>query len=157
MNKTRLVEVAVGMFVAAGLASLFMLAMKVSNLSAFSERNGYTLHARFDNIGGLKVRSPVRVGGVRIGHVTAIDYDMDRYQATVDMVIEHKYGRLPEDTAASVYTSGLLGEQFIGLEPGGSDVYLKDGDVIRQTQSALVLEQLIGHFLFSRATEAPAP
>ncbi|HHC72811.1 MAG TPA: outer membrane lipid asymmetry maintenance protein MlaD, partial [Thiotrichales bacterium] len=108
MNRERTIEVSVGIFVAAGLAALFMLAMKVSNLSALGERGGYTLTARFENVGGLKVRSPVRIGGVRVGHVTAIDYDMQNYEAIVPLVVDRRYDRLPEDTSASIYTAGLL-------------------------------------------------
>lgn len=147
------VEIAVGIFVAAGIAALFMLAMKVSNLSAFGDEQGYRVTARFDNIGGLKVRAPVRVGGVRIGHVTSIAYDDKTYEAVVDMVLQSKHSRLPRDTAASIYTAGLLGEQYIGLEPGGASEYLTEGDQIKHTQSALVLEQLIGQVLFSKAAE----
>lgn len=147
------VEIAVGLFVAAGIAALFMLAMKVSNLSAFGEEKGYQVTARFDNIGGLKVRAPVRVGGVRIGHVTDIAYDDKTYEAVVGMVLGSEYDRLPRDTAASIYTAGLLGEQYIGLEPGGAQEFLAQGDRIEHTQSALVLEQLIGQVLFSKAAE----
>lgn len=149
----RTVEVAVGLFVAAGLAALFMLAMKVSNLSAFSSTDGYTLTARFDNIGGLKVRSPVRIGGVRIGSVSSIHYDSETYEAVVQMVVDKTQDRLPMDTSASIFTAGLLGEQYIGFEPGGQEKYLQDGGEIKQTQSALVLEQMIGQFLFSTASE----
>lgn len=152
MNQ-RAVEIAVGMFVAAGIAALFMLAMKVSNLSAFGEEQGYRVTARFDNIGGLKVRAPVRVGGVRIGHVTKIGYDDKTYEAVVSMVLQAEHNRLPKDTAASIYTAGLLGEQYIGLEPGGAEEFLVEGDKIAHTQSALVLEQLIGQVLFSKAAE----
>jgi phospholipid/cholesterol/gamma-HCH transport system substrate-binding protein len=157
---SRTIEVAVGLFVLAGIAALFMLAMKVSNLNAFSVSNGYTLAARFDNIGGLKVQSPVSAGGVRIGRVVAIEYDQESYEAEVRMVIDAKYNRLPTDTTAGIFTSGLLGEQYISLEPGGADTYLKDGDRVQLTQSALVLEQVIGQFLFSKASEgaqAPSP
>jgi len=153
---TRAIEISVGVFVAAGVAALLMLAMKVSNLSAFGDENGYELTARFDNIGGLKPRAPVRIGGVRIGHVTGIGYDSERYQAVVSMSIDPSFDQLPQDTGASIFTSGLLGEQYIGLEPGAEDRYLAAGDVIRQTQSALVLEQLIGQFLFGKASEAGA-
>lgn len=157
MVNTKAMEVAVGVFIAAGLAALFMLAMKVSNLSTYNDGEGYTLTARFDNIGGLKVRSPVRIGGVRIGQVTGISYDENTYQAVVHMSIERKFNRLPLDTQASIYTSGLLGEQYIGLLPGGSEKYLRNGGVIKQTQSALVLEQLIGRFLFSKAAQGSKP
>jgi phospholipid/cholesterol/gamma-HCH transport system substrate-binding protein len=149
MINTRLVEIMVGVFVAIGIASLFMLAMKASNLGTYSIRDGYTLVADFDNIGGLKVQSPVSASGVRIGRVVAIDYDQESYEARVSLVIDSRYNRLPKDTSASIYTSGLLGEQYISLDPGGADDYLKDGDRIRLTQSALVLERLVGQFLFS--------
>lgn len=151
MNRIRTVEIVVGGFVALGIAALFMLAMKVSNLSSFKMENGYTLSAQFDNVGGLKALSPVNMGGVRIGRVKSIDYDQQDYRALVTFEIDSKYNRLPKDTTASIFTSGLLGEQYISLEPGADDVYLKQGDVIKITQSALVMEQVIGQFLFSKA------
>lgn len=156
--ETRTLEIGVGAFVAAGLAALFMLAMQVSNLSGFSidERSSYTLTARFDNVGGLKVRAPVSMAGVQIGRVVAIDVDQDTFEAEVRLAILNKYNRLPEDTSASIFTAGLLGEQYISLEAGGSDRYLQDGDRIRLTQSALVLEQIIGQFLFGKAAEGPS-
>ncbi len=153
MISSRALEITVGIFVAAGLAALFMLAMKVSNLSSFTETEGYTLTARFDNIGGLKVRSPVRIGGVRVGRVTSISYDDHTYEAVVKMVIGGQYDRLPTDTHANIYTAGLLGEQYVGLEPGGSDKFLTNGGTIKETQSALVLEQLIGQLVFNKASE----
>jgi phospholipid/cholesterol/gamma-HCH transport system substrate-binding protein len=153
MNTTRAIEIGVGMFVAAGLGALFVLAMKVSNLSAFNQSDGYEVVARFENIGGLKVRSAVTAGGVRVGRVAAIDYDSDRYEAVVSLVIEPRFDRLPRDTSASIFTAGLLGEQYVGLEPGGDDRFLTSGDEIRITQSALVLEQVVGQFLFSKAAE----
>jgi phospholipid/cholesterol/gamma-HCH transport system substrate-binding protein len=153
MMNSKMVEITVGVFVAAGIAALFMLAMKVSNLNAYSVKDGYTLVAHFDNIGGLKTQSPVSASGVRIGRVVAIEYDQEGYDAQVRMVIDPRYDRLPEDTSAGIYTSGLLGEQYISLEPGGSDTYLKDGDRVTLTQSALVLEQVIGQYLFSAASE----
>lgn len=151
MVQSRAIEIWVGIFVAAGLAALFMLAMQVSNLSTFTEGAGYTISARFDNIGGLKVRSPVTVAGVRIGRVSDIGYDSDTYQAVVKMTIDAKYNRLPKDTSADILTAGLLGEQYIGLEPGGDETYLKNGDRIQLTQSALILEKIIGQFLFNKA------
>lgn len=153
MMQRRSMEIMVGVFVAVGLAALFMLAMQVSNISAINVEDGYELQARFDNIGGLKVRSPVRVGGVRIGRVTGIEYDSNTYEAVVSLVIDKRYDRLPTDTIGGIYTAGLLGEQYIGLEPGGSETYLKQGDQLGKTQSALVLEQLIGQFLFNKAAE----
>lgn len=149
MINTRMVEVMVGIFVAIGIASLFMLAMKASNLGTYNIRDGYSLVAEFDNIGGLKVQSPVSASGVRIGRVVAIDYDQNSYEARVRLMIDSRYNQLPADTSASIFTSGLLGEQYISLDPGGADDYLKDGDRIRLTQSALVLEKMLGQFLFS--------
>lgn len=149
----KMVEISVGVFIAAGIAALFMLAMKVSNLSSFTTQDGYELTARFDNIGGLKAMSPVNAGGVRIGRVTSIDYDQGTYEAIVKMQISSQYNKLPKDSSASIFTSGLLGEQYISLEPGGDTNYLKSGDQIKLTQSAIVMEQVIGQFLFSKASE----
>ena len=146
-----MVEIAVGLFVAGGIAALFMLAMKASNLATFTIRDGYSLIAHFDNVGGLKVQSPVSAGGVRVGRVSGIRYDQEKYEAVVTFVVDSRYNRFPVDTSASIFTSGLLGEQYINLEPGGADEYLKNGDTISITQSALVLEQLIGRFLYSAA------
>lgn len=150
---TRTVELVVGLFVAAGFLALFMLAMKVSNLASYGGDDGYVIKARFDNIGGLKVRSPVAASGVRIGQVKDITYDSDGYEAIVTLSIESQYNKFPVDTAASVLTSGLLGEQYIGLEPGAEDDYLTSGSELDITQSALVLEQIIGQFLYSKADE----
>lgn len=150
---SRKIEILVGLFVAAAIAAFFMLAVNVSNMNTYGGGDSYELNARFDNIGGLKVRSPVAAGGVRIGRVTDIQYNNDTYEAVVIMSIDAQYNKFPIDTAASVYTSGLLGEQFIGFEPGAEEDYLKNGDVIDLTQSALVLEQIIGQFLYSKADE----
>lgn len=155
MQNTRLIEIMVGVFVLIGMASLFMLAMKVSNVAGFADEEGYRVTARFDNIGGLRAMSLVSMGGVKIGRVTAINYDQEAYEAEVSMVIDPEYDRLPTDTSASILTSGLLGEQYVGFEPGGEEDYLKEGDKITLTQSALVLEQIIGQFLFSKAAEGP--
>lgn len=149
MMHARHIEIGVGAFVAAGIAALFLLAMQVSNLSVVGNDDGYQITARFDNISGLKVRSPVTVAGVRVGRVTAIEFDPSSYQAVVTMRINGRYNQLPMDTSASIFTSGLIGEQYISLEPGGDFDYLKDGSELMLTQSALVLEQLIGQFLFS--------
>lgn len=155
--KTRNVELAVGLFVALGMAALFMLAMQVSNLGSFTGNgDSYTISAEFENIGGLKVRSPVTLSGVRVGRVDAIDYDMQSYAAVVSMHIDSAYDRLPRDTSASIFTSGLLGEQYIALEPGGSPDNLVDGDRLQLTQSALVLEQVIGQFLYNVASDKSA-
>ena len=146
----RTVEIGVGLFVALGIAALFMLAMQVSNLGTFvSADDSYLLKAGFENIGGLKVRSPVTVSGVRVGRVAAIDYDDEAYEAVVTLRIKSNYNGFPEDTSASIFTAGLLGEQYIALEPGGAMDNLVDGDRLQLTQSALVMEQIIGQFLYS--------
>jgi phospholipid/cholesterol/gamma-HCH transport system substrate-binding protein len=153
MMQSRTIEVAVGAFVALGLAALLMLALQVSNLSTYNDDDGYEVSARFTNIGGLRERSKVAVAGVRIGRVESIDYDEEGFEAVVHMRIESRYDKLPLDTSASIFTAGLLGENFVSLEPGGDIEYLEDGGEITLTQSALVLEQVIGQFLFSKAQE----
>lgn len=147
----RAMEIAVGLFVALGIAALFMLAMQVSNMSSLGRGEGYVITAAFQNIGGLKVRSPVTVSGVRVGRVDAIDYDTQAYEAVVSLRIDDNYDTFPEDTSASIFTSGLLGEQYVALEPGGAMTNLKPGDRIQLTQSALVMEQIIGQFLYGAA------
>ncbi|HXH04149.1 MAG TPA: outer membrane lipid asymmetry maintenance protein MlaD [Candidatus Competibacteraceae bacterium] len=147
MPVSKTMELVVGLFVALGLAAFLMLALKVSDIAALGDGNGYRISARFDNIGSLKVRAPVTLAGVRIGRVSRIDIDRQNYQAVVEMSIDRRYDQLPADTGASILTSGLVGEQYIGLEPGGAEDYLRDGDSIKLTQSALVLERLIGQFL----------
>lgn len=144
-------EIAVGMFVAAGIAAIFVLAMKVSNLADFSDDAGYQVEAEFGNIGGLKVRSPVTMAGVRVGRVADISLDTNRYNAVVTLNLYSQFNSLPIDTSASIFTAGLLGEQYIALEAGAEDEFLIDGDVLELTQPALVLEQVIGQFLFSKA------
>lgn len=147
----RTVEIGVGLFVAVGIAALFMLAMQVSSMSSLGRGDSYILTAAFENIGGLKVRSPVTVSGVRVGRVDAIDYDMHTFEAVVSLRIDDTYDTFPEDTSASIFTAGLLGEQYVALEPGGSMTNLKPNDRIQLTQSALVMEQVIGQFLYSSA------
>lgn len=144
---TRNTEILVGLFVAAGLAALFMLAMKVSNLNVYSNDEGYEVIARFDDISGLKVRSPVSMAGVRVGQVSDIDFDGQTFEAIVKLRIESKYNTLPKDTSAAIYTAGLLGEKYVGLEAGGDEKELKDKDRIKLTQSSIVLEKLIGRFV----------
>lgn len=153
MGKQRGIEILVGLFMAIGFVALFFLAMQVSNLSAAVTSEGYQLTARFSNVGSLKVRAPVSMAGVRVGRVEQVDFDKDTYEAVVTLRIEAGVDTIPEDTFANVFTAGLLGEQYIGLEPGGSIEYLRDGDEIAHTQSALILEQMIGQFLFSKAGE----
>ncbi|HKK06176.1 MAG: outer membrane lipid asymmetry maintenance protein MlaD [Gammaproteobacteria bacterium] len=155
MWQSRVVEIWVGLFVAAGLAALFMLAMQVSNLSVMSTEGGYTVDSHFDNVSGLKVRAPVTIAGVRIGRVTDIGFDSKTFQAVVTMRISDRYNKIPTDSVAGVYTSGLLGEKYIGIKPGIDDTNLKNGDRVKGGQSALVLEDLIGKFLFNKAAEGP--
>ncbi len=144
-------EITVGMFVAAGIAALFMLAMKVSNLAEFSEKDSYQVVAEFENIGGLKARSAVTLAGVRVGRVASIDLDPESYNARVTLNLYSQFNTIPTDSSASIFTAGLLGEQYIGLEAGAEEEFLQAGDVLELTQSALVLEQVIGQFLFSKA------
>ncbi len=153
MQHTRNQDTLVGLFVAAGIAGLFFLAMHVSNLSSFSDDDSYTVIAKFENSGGLKVKSPVSAAGVKIGKVTSITFDPKTYKSVVELSINSKYNTLPDDTTASVFTAGLLGEQYVNLEPGGSDTYLKKGGEIEITQSAIILEKAIGQFLFKSAAE----
>ena len=153
MEKQRTIEIAVGIFVAFGIAALVMLAMKVSNVAALTEGDGYHVTAHFENIGGLKIKAPVNMGGVRIGRVIGVEYDQDAYQAVVMMQIAAEFNKLPIDTSAGIFTSGVLGESYVGLEPGAEEEFLSDGGEIDLTQSAMILEQLIGKFLFEKAAE----
>ncbi|WP_295542500.1 outer membrane lipid asymmetry maintenance protein MlaD [uncultured Thiohalocapsa sp.] len=153
MGTTRTMEILVGAFMALGFVALFFLAMRVSNLSAAGAGDGYALIARFDNVGSLKVRAPVSMAGVRLGRVESIGFDAQTYQAVVTLRIEPAYDQIPTDTFANIYTAGLLGEQYVALDPGGSPDYLTNGDQIEHTQSALVLERMIGQFLFNQAQE----
>ena len=141
-----------GAFVLAGFSALLVLALKVGNLGADRVNSSYSVVARFDNIGGLKVRAPVRSSGVLVGRVSEIRFDNERFQASVTLALDSRY-TFPKDTSASVLTSGLLGEQYVGLDAGGDDKKLANGDRITITQSAVVLERLIGQFLFSKAQE----
>lgn len=144
-----------GAFVAAGFAALLVLALKVGNLGAERAAKTYRVEVRFDNIGGLKVRGPVRSAGVLVGRVNDIHFDNERFQAAVMLALDTRYV-FPKDSSAAILTSGLLGETYVGLEAGGDEKQLADGDRIQLTQSAVVLEKLIGQFLFSKAQE-PAP
>ncbi len=156
MSRTTL-DLWVGVFVAMGIAALLFLALKVGSISGSDIQAPYTLSARFDNIGGLKARAPVKVAGVLVGRVTEIRYDNERFQAEVVFSVDGRY-KFPTDTFANILTSGLLGEQYVGLDPGGEDKLLAPGDVIKKTQSAVVLEKLISQFMFNKAAESePAP
>jgi phospholipid/cholesterol/gamma-HCH transport system substrate-binding protein len=150
------IDVWFGAFVIAGFVALAVLAFKVGNLGAERATKTYRVEARFDNIGGLKVRGPVRSAGVLVGRVQEIHFDNDRFQASVTLALDRRYS-FPKDTTASILTSGLLGETYVGLDAGGDSTALAEGDRITLTQSAVVLEKLIGQFLFSKAQEdAPA-
>jgi phospholipid/cholesterol/gamma-HCH transport system substrate-binding protein len=151
MKNKGILEFWVGIFVLAGVAALGFLAFKVGSFSAGEFTDTYTVTAKFGNVGGLTTKAPVNMAGVHVGRVSAISIDPKTYNAVVKMSINSKYDNLPTDTSASILTQGLLGAQFVGLEPGGDDQYLKDGDEITLTQSAVVLEQLISQMLFSKA------
>lgn len=152
MDRTVL-DLWVGVFVAAGIAALLVLALKVGNASTtFNMGDTYQVIAEFDNIGSLKVRAPVKSAGVVVGRVDDIQFDSKKFAARVTMRIDKRY-QFPKDTSVSILTSGLLGEQYLGLEAGGDNAMLKDGDTLKITQSAVVLEKLIGQFLYNKAAE----
>jgi len=148
---TRAFEILVGLFMVLFFVAMFILAMRVSNLNSLSGDTGYQVEASFENIGGLKVRSPVSAGGVRVGRVSKIVYDSETFEAQVTLTIEQQYDSFPLDTSASIYTAGLLGEQYIGLDPGAEEEFLQQGDEISFTQSAVVLERLISQIFLNRS------
>ncbi|ASL44369.1 putative phospholipid ABC transporter-binding protein MlaD [Burkholderia sp. AD24] len=154
MKKTAL-DFWVGLFVVLGFVALLFLALKAGNMSSLSFQATYPVKLKFDNIGGLKARAPVKSAGVTVGRVASIGFDSNAYQAVVTIDIDKQYP-FPKDTSAKILTSGLLGEQYIGLEPGGDSEMLKAGDTISMTQSAIVLENLIGQFLYSKAADSGA-
>jgi phospholipid/cholesterol/gamma-HCH transport system substrate-binding protein len=151
MERTTL-DLWVGMFVVAGIGALVMLAMKVGNLGTYNMSESYQVQAYFSNIGGLKPKASIKSAGVLVGRVVDITLDTEKYEAKVVMSIDKRY-QFPKDTFASILTSGLLGEQYIGLSAGGDTETLKPGEVIKQTQSATVLEDLIGKFIYNKASE----
>ena len=151
MSRTTL-DLWVGVFVAVGIAALLFLALKVGSISGSGIQSPYTLSAHFDNIGGLKVRGPVKSAGVLVGRIADIRFDPQTYEAVVTMNVDGRY-RFPKDTFASIYTAGLLGEQYVGFDVGGDEKMLQPGDTIAKTQSAVVLEKLISQFLFSKAAD----
>lgn len=144
----RFIEMTVGLFLLAAIAALLVLAMKVSGLTSFFHTEGYTVTAMFDDIGQLKIRAPVKIGGVTIGEVTGIHLDSTEYRAVVSMRIDQKIKDIPEDSSASILTAGLLGDNYISLTPMYSDHYLTNNSEIHETHSALILEKLIGQLLF---------
>ena len=152
------IEFMVGCFMLAGILAGVLLSLKVAGLTFDDGRDSYTLFARFDNIGGLKVRSPIKIGGVVVGRVSDIQIDTKTLAPVVEMQIQERYNSLADTTTASILTSGLLGEQYIGLTPGFSDedmgtTVLKSGDRIGDTKSSIVLEDLIGKFLYSQSNK----
>ena len=151
MNKTVL-DLWVGLFVIAGIAALLFLTLKVGSMNTVNTTNSYEVVARFENIGGLKPRAPVKSAGVVVGRVADVSFDNERYEAAVTLRLDKRYA-FPKDSTAAIMTSGLLGEQYIGLEAGGDSVKLKDKDQILITQDAVVLENLIGQFLYGKAQE----
>jgi phospholipid/cholesterol/gamma-HCH transport system substrate-binding protein len=142
----------VGIFVVVGIGAMLFLSLKVANLASFSASDAYPVNAKFDNIGGLKVRAPVKSAGVVVGRVSEIRFDNESFEAVVVLNLDGRY-QFPKDTSAKILTSGLLGEQYIGLTAGGDSANLKAGDTLRITQSAVVLENLIGQFLYNKASE----
>jgi phospholipid/cholesterol/gamma-HCH transport system substrate-binding protein len=150
----KLLDLWVGFFVVFGFVAILFLALRVGNVSSASFAETYLLSARFDNIGGLKVRGPVKSAGVVIGRVMEIRIDPQTYEALVTMKIDSRY-QFPKDTFASILTAGLLGEQYIGLDVGGDEKMLNPGDSFTKTQSAVVLEKLISQFMFNKASETP--
>lgn len=149
MNRSK-VDILVGLFVVLGFLALLFLALKAGNLASFSSGADYAVTAKFDNIGGLKVRAPIKSAGVTVGRISSIGFDPETFQARVTLSIEEQF-QFPRDTSAKILTSGLLGEQYVGLEPGGDEKNLADGGKISLTQSAVVLENLIGQFLYGRS------
>ncbi|MDX8385056.1 MAG: outer membrane lipid asymmetry maintenance protein MlaD [Gallionella sp.] len=147
------IDLWVGIFVVGGIAALVMLAMKVGNLSTYNGSESYELHAYFSNIGGLKPKASIKSAGVLVGRVTSISLDTELYEAKVNMSLDKRY-QFPKDTFANIRTAGLLGEQYIGLLPGGEDEMLAEGGRIKKTQSAMVLEDLIGKFIYSQTEDS---
>jgi phospholipid/cholesterol/gamma-HCH transport system substrate-binding protein len=151
MNRAT-IDIWVGVFVAAGLAGLLFLALKVGNMASFSLDKTYDVKAKFANIGGLKPRAAIKSAGVVVGRVSNIQFDNETYEASVTFTIDARY-KFPTDTSAKILTAGLLGEQYVGLEAGGDSKMLQAGGSVRLTQSAVVLENLISQFLFNKAAE----
>ena len=148
-----LIEFWVGLFVVAGIAAIVLLAFRVDSASIFEMENDYKIYATFDNIGGLNIKAPVTIAGVNIGRVSGIAVNMDNFSARIEMTISDKFARIPIDSSARILTSGLLGAQYIGLEQGAEDIFLKGGDLIEFTQSSFSLEDVIGEFLFRVTTQ----
>jgi phospholipid/cholesterol/gamma-HCH transport system substrate-binding protein len=156
MTQRRSFQIGTGLFILLGFTALAYLATQTTSVANFSQGPSYTLKARFNNIGQLKLRAPVKLAGVRIGSVKAIDLDTTKLDANVQISIDNRYKELPDDSAAAIFTSGLLGDQYVSIQPGGSPTALKDGDEFVLTQSSIQLEDLIGKFLVSGGPSKPA-
>ena len=154
MQQTRSVELGTGLFVLLGLAALFFLTTQTTGSSNISTSDAYEVTARFENVGSLKDRAPVAMSGVTIGRVTSVEFDPQGLDAVVTFVIDSQFDQIPDDSDASILTAGLLGSQYIGLQPGGSDLYLEGGSEIQFTQSAIVIENLISKYLFSQGSDS---
>jgi len=153
MRQNRAVEVGTGLFVLLGVGALFFLTTQTTGRNDFANTATYVVEARFENVGSLKTRAPVAMSGVTIGRVTGIEFDGDALEAVVTLVIDSRFAQIPDDSDASILTAGLLGSQYIGLQAGGSEIYLEDGSEILFTQSAIVLENLIGKFLVKSGSD----
>lgn len=153
MQQTRAVEVGTGLFVALGMAAIFFLTTQTAGSDNFSGSDSFSVTARFDNVGSLKDKAPVSMSGVTIGRVTSVVFDPASLDAVVTFVIDSQYDRIPEDSDASILTSGLLGSQYIGLQAGGSEFSLEEGSEIQFTQSAIVIENLISKYLFNNDSD----
>ena len=156
MRQTRAIELGTGLFVLLGFAALFFLVTQITNRQFGIGDDGYRLVAAFEQVGGLKPGAPVSMSGVTVGRVEAIEYDFNEYRARVTLRIGAAFDRIPDDSDAGILTAGLLGGQYVGIGPGASETFFADGDQIQFTQSAIVLENLISKFLFSKASEQPA-
>ena len=157
MNTSRTATTIVGLFMIVGFCSLAFVALYISDITALSSPTHYQLQARFESVNGLKKRSPVRAGGVSVGEVASISYDKNHYQAVVVLDIDSEFDTFPLDSSAAIYTSGLLGEKYVGIEPGAEEEFLKPGDSIELTQSSIVLEKIISEFLYNRASTPAEP
>jgi phospholipid/cholesterol/gamma-HCH transport system substrate-binding protein len=153
MRQNRAVEIGTGLFVLLGIGALFFLTTQTTGRNDFSNTDTYTVEARFENVGSLKTRAPVAMSGVTIGRVTNIEFDGASLEAVVTLVIDSRFDQIPDDSDASILTAGLLGSQYIGLQAGGSEIYLEEGSEILFTQSAIVLENLIGKFLVNSGSD----
>lgn len=156
MRPSRAIDISTGLFVLLGLVSIAFLVTQITSKDVGFHTDTYRLKALFENVGGLKTGAPVTMAGVTIGRVERIKYDLGQFKAIVTLRIESEYDKIPNDSDASILTSGLLGGQYIGISPGGSEEYYKDGDRIEFVQDAIVLESLISKFLFSQAEKKPA-